>query len=446
MPKRFHLGIDLSYAHMGGRWRDPRTLGGHVFPDVALYEEVARIAERGCLDFIFSGDGTGVPDTWRGSRDAALEWGINWPRQDFGPLAVAMARATKHVGLGLTFSTSFLHPYHMARYMNAMDHVSGGRMAMNLVASTRLSDFANFGLDALTNHEDRYARMEEFVEVCHLLWDSVEPDAMLWDLETGRVTDPAKVHDVDYQGKFFKVAGPLNTPPSPQGRPVLIQAGGSPRGIRASAKVADVIFGGDMVLAQQIRQREMLDEACREIGRDPEQCGILWQTPISIAETEKEAVARKDALLTSIPPEAVGAYLSYNVGYDFSTLPRRFKLAELQAEIVKAQASPAGIVHKMMVEFGAEAELTRDEFLKEGVRYATYHVTMLAGTGAQIADRLEETFEATGSRGGFMLAHTSSLLQDLNCIVDFLVPELQRRGRFRTEYRTSTLRETLAEA
>jgi FMN-dependent oxidoreductase (nitrilotriacetate monooxygenase family) len=445
MPKLIHLGLDVSYAHMGGRWRDPRTLGGHVFPDVELYEKVARMAERGCLDLLFSGDGTGVPDTWRGSRDAALEWGINWPRQDFGPLAVAMARATKHIGLGLTFSTSFMHPYHMARYLNAMDHVSGGRMAMNLVASTRLSDFANFGLDALSNHEDRYARMEEFVEVCHLLWDSVEPDAMLWDTETGRVTDPAKVHDVHHQGAFFKVSGPLNTPPSPQGRPVLIQAGGSPRGVRASAKVADVIFGSDMALSEQVRQREMLDQACAAIGRDPERCGILWQTPIAIAETEQEAVARKDALLTSIPPEAVGAYLSYNVGYDFSTLPQRFRLSELQAEIVKAQASPVGIVHKMMVELGADAELTREEFLEYGVRYATYHVTMLAGTAPQIADKLEETFEATGSRGGFMLAHTSSLLQDLTGIVDLLVPELRRRGRFREVYKTRTLRETLAE-
>jgi alkanesulfonate monooxygenase SsuD/methylene tetrahydromethanopterin reductase-like flavin-dependent oxidoreductase (luciferase family) len=259
------------------------------------------------------------------------------------------------------------------------------------------------------------------------------------------VTDPAKVHDVHYEGAFFKVSGPLNTPPSPQGRPVLIQAGGSPRGVRASAKVADVIFGSDMALSEQVRQREMLDQACVAIGRDPERCGILWQTPIAIAETEAEAVARKDALLTSIPPEAVGAYLSYNVGYDFSTLPRRFRLSELQAEIVKAHASPVGIVHKMMVEFGADAEFAREEFLEYGVRYATYHVTMLAGTAPQIADRLEETFEATGSRGGFMLAHIPSLLRDLTGIVDLLVPELRRRGRFREVYKTTTLRETLAE-
>ena len=112
---------------------------------------------------------------------------------------------------------------------------------------------------------------------------------------------------------------------------------------------------------------------------------------------------------------------------------------------MKAQASPVGIVHKMMVEFGADAEFTRGEFLEYGVRYATYHVTMLAGTAPQIADRLEEAFEATGSRGGFMLAHTSSLLQDLTVTVDLLVPELQRRGRFRTSYKTRTLRETLAE-
>jgi FMN-dependent oxidoreductase (nitrilotriacetate monooxygenase family) len=441
-----HLGLDISYGHMGGRWRNPAALGGHAFPEVALYEEVARIAERGCLDMLFSGDGTGVPDTFGGSRDAAVEWGINWPRQDFNPLMVAMSRVTKHIGFGLTYSSTFMHPYYLSRLMNSLDHITGGRIAMNLVTSTRRSDAANFGFDELMEHEARYERMEEFVDVCRKLWDSAEPDAMLWDAESGRVTDPAKIHDVSHQGRFFKVEGPLNTPPSPQGRPVLIQAGGSPRGIRASAYVADHVFGADMALSSQVKQRAALDAALVDLGRDPQQVGILWQTPITVAETEKEAVARKDHLLATIRPEAVGAYLSYNCGFDFATLPARFTLAEVQQQIVAANASPAGPVHKMAQELGAETELSRAEFFEHGARYATNHNTMLAGTAAQIADTLEEAFEATGSRGGFMLGHTASLLPDLTGIVDLLVPELQRRGRFRTGYTTKTLRETLAEA
>ncbi|MBK1657629.1 NtaA/DmoA family FMN-dependent monooxygenase [Paracraurococcus ruber] len=444
--RRMHLGFDFSYSHMGGRWRMPGAWPGHTFPDVAMFEEMARIAERGLLDIVFSGDGTGVPDTWRGSRDAAVEWGMNWPRQDLTPYAVAMARVTKHVGYGLTFSSTFLHPYYCARLLNSLDHITGGRIAMNLVASTRLSDHANYGHDELPDHNARYDRMEEFTDVLRLLWDSVDPDAMLWDRATGRVGDPAKLRDVRHAGRFFKVTGPLNTPPSPQGRPVLIQAGGSPRGIRASAHVADHVFGGDMDLSLQVRQRAALDEALRAIGRDPEQVGILWQTPIVVAETEREALARRDLLLTSIPPEAVGAYLSYNAGYDFSTLPARFTLQELHAEIIAGQASPMGFLKELSVRLGEDAELTREEFFEHGLREATVYDRTLAGSPAQLADRLEELFEATGSRGGFMLGHTVAMPPDLVGIADLLVPELQRRGRFRREYRYHTLKENLADS
>ncbi len=440
-----HLGFDLSYGHMAGRWRNPSALGGHVFPDVGLYEDVARLAERGCLDLIFTGDGTGVPDTFGGSRDAAVEWGINWPRQDFNPIMVAMSRVTKHIGFGLTYSTTFMHPYYLARLMNSLDHITGGRIAMNLVTSTRLSDAANFGFDQLMAHEERYDRMEEFVDVCRKLWDSAEPDAMVWDRATGRVTDPAKVHDVSHQGRFFKVEGPLNTPPSPQGRPVLIQAGGSARGIRASAYVVDHAFGRDMALAQQVKQRAEFDAALQNLGRDPQSVGILWQMPVSVAETEQEAVRRRDRVLQSIRPEAVGAYLSYNCGYDFATLPERFTLRELQDQIVAAQASPAGPIFQMMQELGADTLLSRGEFFDHGARYATNAHTMLAGSAAQIADRLEEIFEATGSRGGFMLGLGPSMMEDLTAVVTQLVPELRRRGRFRRRYTGNTLRAVMGE-
>ena len=446
MPKpRMHLGFDYSYTHMGGRWRMPGAWPGRTFPDVEMFEEMARIAERGCLDMLFSGDGTGVPDTWRGSIDAAIEWGISWPRQDLNPITVAMARVTRHIGFGLTYSSTFMHPYYMARLMNSLDHVTGGRIAMNLVTSTRKSDAANFGFDELMEHNSRYERMEEFTDVCRLLWDSAEPDAMLWDYETGRVSDPAKVHTVKHVGRFFKVEGALNTPPSPQGRPVIIQAGGSPRGIRASAYVADYVFGPDMALSRQVKHRAELDRALTALGRDPAKVGILWQTPIVVGETESEALAQRERLLTSIPPEAVGVYLSYNSGYDFSTLPERFTLQEIQQQIIAANASPIGFVHELALELGETTEITRDTFFDYGVRSATAYDKTIAGSAAQVADRLEEAFEATGSRGGFMLGHTVSMPADLVRIVDLLVPELQRRGRFRTEYQGRTLRDHLME-
>ena len=294
-------------------------------------------------------------------------------------------------------------------------------------------------------HGSRYERMEEFVTVCHRLWDATEADAMLWDHATGRVGDPAKVHDMVHDGRFFKVHGPLNTPPSPQGRPIIIQAGGSPRGIRASAAIADHVFGADMPLPQQVKQRASLDEALLAAGRDPESVGVLWQTPLACRETEREAHAYRDLLLTTLPAEAVGVYLSYHAGYDLSTLPGSFTLRALRAEIAATHASPMGLVGKLAMKLGEDTTITRAEFFEHGLLAATQYENTVAGTPAQIADHLEAAFEATGSRGGFMIGQSIAVMADLQGVVDLLVPELQRRGRFRTEYRGRTLRDTLAE-
>jgi FMN-dependent oxidoreductase (nitrilotriacetate monooxygenase family) len=443
MKKRMHLAFDLSYIHMEGRWRMPGAWPGRTYPDVAAFEEIARIAERGLLDMLFSGDGTGVPSTWQGSRDAAVRWGVSWPRQDLAPLSVAMSRVTKHLGFGVTYSTTFMHPYYLARLFNSLDHVTGGRIAFNVITSTRRSDYANYGYDDLVDHNERYDRMEEFIDVCRALWNAVEPDTMLWDYETGQVGDPTKVHDVEHRGRFFKVSGPLNTPPSPQGRPILLQAGSSPRGIRACAYVADMAFAPDMPLELQIAQRKALDEAVAGLGRDPQTMGIVWQQPCVVAETEAEALARRELLLTAIPAEGVGVYLSHNSGYDFSTLPARFKIGDLHKEIIASQASPGGYLRELVAKYGAETEITREEFFDYGRFFATSYTRTIAGTAAQVADRLEEAFEATGERGGFMLGHVVSMPGDLAAIADLLVPELQRRGRFRREYKGTTLRENL---
>jgi alkanesulfonate monooxygenase SsuD/methylene tetrahydromethanopterin reductase-like flavin-dependent oxidoreductase (luciferase family) len=194
----------------------------------------------------------------------------------------------------------------------------------------------------IVNHDERYDRMEEFIDICRALWNSVEADAMVWDRATGQVGDPARVHDVEHRGRFFKVSGPLNTPPSPQGQPVLLQAGNSPRGVRASAYVADMVFGADMPLELQVKQRKMLDEALISMGREPQSLGIVWQQPCVVAETEREALARREMLLTAIPDEGVGVYLSHNAGYDFSTLPQRFTLGDLHREIVATKPRRAG--------------------------------------------------------------------------------------------------------
>jgi FMN-dependent oxidoreductase (nitrilotriacetate monooxygenase family) len=443
MPKKFHLAFDISYTHLDGRWRMPGSWTGRTYPDVGIYEELARISERGCIDMLFFGDGTGIPDTWAGRSDEAVRWGIGWPRHDMSPIITCMSRITKHVGFGLTYASTFMHPFYVARLFNSLDHVTNGRIAFNVIASSRNADAANYGFDELMEHGTRYNRMEEFIDVCRALWDSVEPDAFQWDRESGIVADPEKVRAINHAGKFFKVRGPLNCMPSPQRHPVLIQAGASPRGIRASAHIADHVFARWPSKEGKAAHRSQLDKALTANGRDPEQVGVLWGVGLIVGETKDEAEARREQLLTMIPPEAVGPYLSHNAGYDFSTLPERFSPAELNAKIAAKNASPVGFVFKLANMVGQNGEISRKDFFEFGLRTATNYDRTYAGTAAKLADMLEEEFEAGGSRGGFMIVHPQAVPRELLNVVDLLVPELQRRGRFRKSYEGKTLKENL---
>jgi alkanesulfonate monooxygenase SsuD/methylene tetrahydromethanopterin reductase-like flavin-dependent oxidoreductase (luciferase family) len=266
----------------------------------------------------------------------------------------------------------------------------------------------------------------------------------VWERDTGIVVkDPDKVKPIDHSGAFFKVKGPLSCVPSPQGRPVLIQAGGSPRGIKASAYFADCVFGAGKPTKLKAKHRQELDTELAAKGRDPSKVGILWDIILVIGETEDEAKRRREQILDAMPFEAAGSFISAHAGYDFSKLPAKFKLRELNEEIAATQASPVGFVHKMAVEVGEETEVAREEFFERALLAATAYDHTIAGTAEQVADYLEEEFEATGSRGGFMIAHPIATPRDLLNVVDFLVPELQRRGRFRTEYEGKTLMENL---
>jgi FMN-dependent oxidoreductase (nitrilotriacetate monooxygenase family) len=444
MKEKMHLAFDLSWTHLQGRWRLPGSWTGVEYPDIAIFQEIASIAERGCIDMMFFGDGTGIPSTWRGSPEEAVRWGIGWPRQDMSPYIAILSQQVKHVGFGITYSSTFMHPFYVARLMNSLDHVTKGRMAFNVVASTRRADAANYGFDELMEHDLRYERMEEFVHVCKSLWASVEPDAFVWNRETGAmIDDPKKVKAINHAGQFFRVRGPLSCVPSPQTRPVLIQAGGSPRGIKASANFADVVFGAGKQIKLKQKHRHELDAALTAEGRDPSTVGILWDIVVVVGETEEEAKRRREALLTAIPFEAAGAFISHQSGYDFSKLPARFTPSTLNAEIAASNASPVGFVHLLGLKIGEDTEITREEFFEYGLRSATGYDHTIAGTAAQVADHFEEEFEATGSRGGFMIAHPQASPRDLLNVVDFLVPELQRRGRFRTSYEGETLMQNL---
>lgn len=445
MKTKMHLAFDLSWTHLQGRWCQPGSWTGRTYPDLGIFKEIASIAERGCIDMMFFGDGTGIPSTWRGSPEEAVRWGIGWPRQDMSGYIAALAQEVKNVGFGITYSSTFMHPFYVARLLNSLDHLTNGRIAFNVVASTRRADAANYGFDELMEHDLRYERMEEFIHVCKSLWASVAPDAFVWERESGVVVaDTKKVQAINHAGRFFKVRGPLSCVPSPQGRPVLIQAGGSPRGIKASANFADHVFGSGKPIKQKAKHRQELDAELTVQGRDPSKVGILWDVVVVVGETEAEAKRRREQMLTAIPFEAAGAFISHSAAYDFSKLPARFSPKAINAEIAATNASPVGFVHQLALSIGEDTEITREEFFEYGLRSATGYDHTIAGTAAQIADHFEEEFEATGSRGGFMIAHPQATPRELLNVVDFLVPELQRRGRFRTSYEGKTLAENLA--
>jgi FMN-dependent oxidoreductase (nitrilotriacetate monooxygenase family) len=360
------------------------------------------------------------------------------------PVIAALAMSTSRIGFGLTYSSTFLHPFYVARLLNSLDHVTHGRIAFNVVASTRGADAANYGYASLVDHGERYERMEEFVDVCQALWDSVEADAIVAVPETGRFADPGKVRAIDHVGAHFTVRGPLSAVPSPQGHPVLVQAGNSPRGIAASARFADVVFGFGANLAGQQRHRRELDAALHATGRDARAVGILWATQAIVGRTPAEAAARRDAALAFWTPEAVGVMLSHNAGYDFSRLPETFRLGELHDEIVAANASPAGFVGGLVQSLGAQTQMARSEFLERGFLAASGMDHALVGDATQVADRLEENFEATGARGGYMLSSPAAAPSGFQDFSELLVPELRRRGVLAPLYPGRTLRENLA--
>jgi FMN-dependent oxidoreductase (nitrilotriacetate monooxygenase family) len=444
VKKQMHLAIDMSWTQVETAWRRPGSWVGRHYPDVGLFEDAARIAERGLFDMIFFGDSTGIPNTYEGSIEPAVRTGVAWPRLDMSPWITAMSRVTSHVGFGLTYASTFMHPFYVARLLNSLDHITNGRIAFNVITSQRRADAENFGFDELMEHGRRYDRMEEFMHVCKALWNSVEPDAFVWEAETGLVADPAKVHAINHVGEFFKVKGPLSVPPSPQGTPVLIQAGGSPRGVETAAGFVDHVFGAGKGVKLMAQQRKDLDAALLRRGRDPEAVGIIWATKAIVAESEAAAHREREALIADVPPEAVGVWLSHNSGFDMATLPDRFSLRELNERIVAANASPIGFVGILLARHGEHTEITREEFFREGLYAATGYATTRAGTATQLADYFEEVFVETGSRGGFMLGHSQADSRaHLNNVVDLLIPELQRRGRFRTGYTGKTLRENL---
>ena len=441
MTPRMPLAFDLSFTHTDGAWRNPGSWVGYpYYTQPEIWEDVARTIERGVVDMVFFGDGVGIPDTWQGSIDAAVRLGVQWPRHDMSPLVSIMARATKHVGFCLTYSPTYMHPYYVARHIASLDHVTGGRMAVNLITSARRSDAANYGFDELLAHAERYEIADEFIDVCRGLWSSVDRDAIVLDHESGRFADPGKVHYLDHDGPHFQVRGPLNMVPCPQYHPIIIQAGASDRGIRSFARNADVMFAVSPSAAAMRDLRERLNAALQEVGRQPDEIPILWAATPVMGESREVAEARYQDVIDLIPTEVGAIYLSHKCGFDFSTLPMPMPLGKVMAEVDAAHGSTA-YMGKMLATEGPEALISLDDLAALAIDYDLSAGPPMVGTYQEVADILTDLHHQTGPRVGFMISIRHHMPQQVNEVVEQVIPRLQENGVRRTEYRGSTLRD-----
>jgi FMN-dependent oxidoreductase (nitrilotriacetate monooxygenase family) len=339
-----------------------------------------------------------------------------------------MSRVTKHLGLGITLSTSLMPAYAMARYISSLDTLSGGRVAWNVVTTGRDFEAQNFGLDGLQPKDDRYDMADEVLEACDALWTGWDADALVLDKANGVFADPAKVRYADFRGRFVRSRGPLCGPRSPQVRPVIMQAGSSPRGRAFAARWAEVIFCSPATKEDAMTFRADIRARMEGNGRAPDDCAVLPSITVVVGETETIAREKAAYLESLVDPELVIAASSWSVVADLSRVETPEGLA--------ASASNQGVQgHRDRV---MQVARSNEISFAEAVRRPR---ALVAGTPATIADMMEDWFRS-GACDGFILPPTvfPTTFEEFGRMV---VPELQRRGLYRTAYDGTTLRENL---
>jgi alkanesulfonate monooxygenase SsuD/methylene tetrahydromethanopterin reductase-like flavin-dependent oxidoreductase (luciferase family) len=394
-------------------WSGPRTGSGYDWTKPELWQDMAVALERAKFDLIMLGDSLAVPGTYQGRMDAYLRYAEHAPFHDPSPLVAIMAAATHRIGLAATLSTTFYPPFLLARLMTTLDHLSRGRIAWNVVTSYKREEALNFGYQELLDHDQRYDRADEYMELCYQLWTSWEPEAVVMDPRTDTFADVAKVRTIDFEGTYYRSRGPLNATPSPQGRPVIIQAGTSERGQDFAAFKARV---------------------CKH-GRQPEDCKIFFLAKPIIGDTDEVAQQRADALYANAPVEAGLAALSTLLQIDLSTYALDQPLpASIQARAIQG-------IRSQLDRFYLSG---RSPTLREiATRKVSLDSMPFIGTPQRVADSLACTIEAVGGDGfairqGLWPGYVSPFVEQV-------VPLLQQRGAARAEYAGTTLREHLQE-
>jgi FMN-dependent oxidoreductase (nitrilotriacetate monooxygenase family) len=398
--------------------------------DIDYFRKIVQIAERGKMDFFFLAD---TPAARTEDLDFWSRSPLYMNMMEPITLLSAIAGSTSHIGLGATASTSFYEPYNIARLFASLDHISHGRAAWNVVTSANDYAARNFGLDKLPPHARRYDKAREFFKIVEQLWDTWEDDAFIFDRRNARMFDPNKMHVLDHQGEFFKVHGALNMARTPQGKPVIFQAGASETGKSFAAETAEVVFGTGSNINEAIAFYNDLKGRMPKYGRHPDELKVLSGVSIVVAETEELAREKWAEWQELVPIEVNLMYMKTDLETDLSDLP-------LDEPVPAHRVPKSSNFHQ--VYFEEIVGLIHEGLtLRQVCKRYNRSKAIFYGNGRQVADQMEH-WVASGASDGFMAAFPV-LPESLNDFTEKVIPELQRRGLFRSEYQGRTLRENL---
>ena len=414
-------------------WRHPLSRTDSWSPD--YYRQIGRVLEEGKFHLGFFDDRLSMPDMYGRNHAHTVQHGIRCVKLDAVTVLTVMGMATQRLGLGATYSTSYYEPFHVARVFATLDLMTEGRAAWNVVTSLNDGEAQNMGRDEVVAHDERYDRADEFMEVVLGHWDSWEDGAIVQDKTTGLFAHPDKVHRLDYRGRHYRSRGPFTVPRSPQGRPVIIQAGQSGRGKRFGAQWGELIFVVYPSIEAGKRDYADFKADVAAGGRDPEHVKITQLVNTVSAATMSEA-EDKWALIEKLPLEVDAlSLLSEALNFDFATKG----MDETFSDREMAQMSGLQAIRDRVVRVSGTRNPTVRDFIHFSGRGRVHNPVI--GGPKEVADRLEQWFVERGCDGFVIPAtHVPGAYEDF---VRFVVPELQRRGLFRKDYAGTTLRENL---
>ena len=424
-PRQLHVNVNILHSgFVPSAWRLPGA-DPKAFIDIAHYVNIARIAEAGKFDAVFLADNASIADQINFRPITALEPTL---------LLTAMGAATTHIGLIGTASTSYNEPFNIARRFSTLDHITGGRAGWNVVTTADLGSARNFGRDAVPDHAERYARAAEFTQIVKDLWDSWTDNAFVGDKADGRFVDIDRVKPIGHAGDFFSVQGPLNIPRSPQGHPVLVQAGGSADGRNLAARHAEAVFSASQSFEEALAYSRDVKQRAAAFGRGDDAIRVVPGLTTIIGATEAQAHKRRDNLVDLIPWDYSLKRIAGVLGIDVDRLHLDRPLPE--DLVVPLNGNGNHTFFNATVALARRNGYTVRQLIRE-MGGGTGH-RVVVGTPEQIADDIEQWFVA-GAADGFNLM-PDALPDGLSAFVDGVVPILQQRGLFRTAYEGQTLR------